>query len=71
MPFSCIFPAGAVGAFALFVFISLSAQSIGLSASTGPAMVADIISVRLLQELVQVFRATGSSLQTCFFKIRS
>ena len=43
MPFCCVFLAGAVGTFALFVppfFIPLLAHSIGLSASTGAGVVA-------------------------------
>ena len=43
MPFCCVFLAGAVGTFALFVppfFIPLFAHSIGLSASTGAGVVA-------------------------------
>jgi len=43
MPFCCLFLAGAVGTFALFVppyFLPLFAHSIGLSASTGAALVA-------------------------------
>lgn len=43
MPFSCLFLAGAVGTFALFVpafFLPLFAHSIGLSASTGAGIVA-------------------------------
>ena len=43
MPFCCVFLAGAVGTFALFVppfFIPLFAHSIGLSASTGAGIVA-------------------------------
>ena len=43
MPFCCLFLAGAVGTFALFVppfFLPLFAHSIGLSASTGAGIVA-------------------------------
>ena len=43
MPFCCVFLAGAVGTFALFVppfFLPLFAHSIGLSASTGAGIVA-------------------------------
>ena len=43
MPFCCLFLAGAIGTFALFVpsfFLPLFAQSIGLSASTGAGIVA-------------------------------
>ena len=43
IPFSCIFLAGAIGTFALFVptfFLPLFAHSIGLSASTGAGIVA-------------------------------
>lgn len=43
VPFSCLFLAGAVGTFALFVppfFLPLFANSIGLSASTGAGIVA-------------------------------
>ena len=43
MPFCCLFLAGAIGTFALFVppfFLPLFAHSIGLSASTGASLVA-------------------------------
>lgn len=43
IPFCCLFVAGVVGTFALFVppfFLPLFAHSIGLSASTGAALVA-------------------------------